>query len=595
MNIYKQRIESLRLEMKKHNIDIYLVLTSDPHLSEYLPDFWKTREWLSGFSGSQGTLIVTLNDAMLWADGRYWIQAQKELEGSDIQLQKQDTNNTYVKWLESNVLPRQTIATDFRVLPLFVLNDLRNRLDSKDSYIIHKDLISELWLDRATLPKAIVYEHEISPTSRAEKLKLVRDSMREYKANYHLIATLDDIAYICNLRGSDVPYNPVFLSFLLISLDSAILFVEISKISNELKKILEKDNIEIQPYNKIENILKTLKGKNILLDSIKMNANIANIISNDNTIIYGDNPSQLQKACKNNAEIAHIREAMVIDGIALCNFFAWLEDALHAKQTISELDIDSKLTYYRSQSPFYISDSFATIAGFNANGAQPHYRATSNGFSYIQGNGLLLIDSGAQYTKGTTDITRVVPIGDINKEQKRDYTLVLKANIALSSSIFPLDIPMPLLDSITRASLWKEQIDYMHGTGHGVGYFLNVHEGPQVISYFAQPLHKTKAKIGMVSSIEPGIYRANKWGIRLENLVVNQKVKNAKEKDFGEFLYFETLTLCPFEISCIDSELLNDDEKKWINNYHKKVFNELKDKLNGKAKEWLEKKTIPIA
>ncbi len=588
-----KHIESLRLAMKKHNIDIYLVITSDPHLSEYLPDYWKVRQWLSGFSGSQGTLIITQEYAFLWADGRYWIQAEVELKGSNIKLQKQDTNNTYIKWIESNILPNQTLATDFRVLPLFILNDLQNKLNNNNN-IIHKDLISELWLDRPSLPTSPIYEHIISPHSRKEKLDSIREKMKYYGVSHHLIATLDDIAWICNLRGSDVPYNPVFLSFLLISLDNVILFVEKSKISCELIHKLQIDNITIKQYDDIEYILDNLKDKQVLLDPTKMNANIANIVKKNNVIIENDNPTQLLKACKSKEEINHIREAMIHDGIALCNFFAWLEESLESKQIISELDIEEKLTYFRSKSPLYISNSFGTIAGFNANGAQPHYSATKNRFSYIKGDGLLLIDSGGQYTKGTTDITRVIPIGKPSKEQKRDYTLVLKAHIALSSSIFPLDIPMPLLDSITRASLWKEQIDYMHGTGHGVGYFLNVHEGPQIISYFTQPLAKTKAKVGMLSSIEPGIYRAGKWGVRLENLVVNQMVNDPKEKDFGEFLYFETLTLCPFEISCIDCSLLTNDEKEWLNTYHKKVFNELINELDGKAKKWLEKKIIFI-
>lgn len=287
---------------------------------------------------------------------------------------------------------------------------------------------------------------------------------------------------------------------------------------------------------------------------------------------------------------------MIEDGVALCKFFAWLEENIENNTPISELDIDTKITEFRSQSPYYISNSFATIAGFNANAALPHYKAEKESFSYIQKNGLLLIDSGGQYKNGTTDITRVVAIGELNKEQIHDYTLVLKAHIAISSTVFPKDIAMPLLDAITRAPLWQEQLDYAHGTGHGVGYFLNVHEGPQTLSYFSPVLEKTKAKEGMLTSIEPGIYRTGKWGIRLENLVVNTKIKNPKNKDFGEFLYFKPLTLCPFEISCIDKTLLSTKEKAWINAYHKEVYEKLSPKLhdNPKALKWLKERTEAI-
>ncbi|ANV97509.1 peptidase M24 [Helicobacter enhydrae] len=594
MNLYTQRLNALRVEMEKSNVDVYLVLTSDPHLSEYLPDFWKSRQWLSGFSGSQGSLVITKDYAALWADGRYWLQAEKELSGSGIELQKQNASNTYTQWLENNLLEGQTLATDFRVLPLFALENLREKLEHKHIKITHQDFITSLWNDRPILPKSLVYEHIQAPHSRAEKLSKVREKMREYGTDYHFITTLDDITWITNLRGSDVSYNPVFLAFLLISYDEVLLFADVSKFSEALIEKLQQENIKLLPYEAVEKTLESLKDKHILLDSNKMTAHLANIAEKHNVLVKEDNPSQLLKACKSKKEIEDIQEAMRHDGVALCNFFAWLEEALEAKELLSELDIDKKLTYFRAKSPLYISDSFATIAGFNANGAQPHYRATQEQFAYLQGQGLLLIDSGGQYTKGTTDITRVVPIGEPSKEQKRDYTLVLKAHIALASSAFPIDIPMPLLDSITRSALWKEQINYIHGTGHGVGYFLNVHEGPQVISYFAPPLPRTQAKIGMISSIEPGIYRAGKWGVRLENLVANQKVENPKEKDFGEFLYFETLTLCPFEISCIDTTLLSESEKTWLNQYHNKVLQELGDRVEGKAKAWLEKKAVSL-
>ncbi|MDE5602827.1 MAG: aminopeptidase P family protein [Helicobacter sp.] len=594
MNIYEARIKSLQKLMRDQSIDAYLILTSDPHLSEYIPDFWKSREWISGFSGSAGSIIVTQDYAGLWTDGRYWLQAQKELQDTSIQLQKQDSHNTAIKWLKANLKENSKLATDYRVLPLSMKKDLQSQLQDKKIKMLNKNILASLWEKRPPLPLDSIYEHIQSPHSRIEKIQKLRKEIRNLKATYHLISALDDIAWICNLRGSDIPYNPVFLSYLIVSEKESILFVDKEKIPQVILDNLYKDGFIIKPYKQIESFLKSIKDQKVLIEPTRTTAYLADILKQHNEIIELINPSTMLKACKSEQELEQIEAAMIQDGIALCKFYAWLEDVLEEKQKISELDIDEKLREFRSESEYYISDSFATIAGFNANGAQPHYRATKEQFSLIEGDGLLLIDSGAQYTNGTTDITRVVPIGNITQDQRRDYTLVLKAHIALSLAVFPLGIAMPLLDSIARMALWREQIDYMHGTGHGVGYFLNVHEGPQVISYFAPPLEKTKAKVGMVSSIEPGIYRPNQWGVRLENLVVNKLVQQPKTKQFGEFLCFQTLTLCPFERSCIDTTLLNDEEKSWLNDYHKKVFEKLQSRLKGKAKEWLKERTIAI-
>ncbi|EPA1107784.1 aminopeptidase family protein P, partial [Campylobacter coli] len=401
---------------------------------------------------------------------------------------------------------------------------------------------------------------------------------------------------ITNLRGNDVCYNPIFLSHLLILEGKALLFIDREKIDFELEKKLNLDGICLKEYNKIQDELKKLQNTNLLIEPSKTTTLLIEILDKSVEILEEINPSTHLKAIKTDKEIAHIQNAMIEDGVALCNFFTWLEENIKNNTQISELDIDTKITEFRSQSPYYISNSFSTIAGFNANAALPHYKAEKESFSYIQKNGLLLIDSGGQYKNGTTDITRVVAIGELNEEQIHDYTLVLKAHIAIASTIFPKDIAMPLLDAITRAPLWQEQLDYTHGTGHGVGYFLNVHEGPQTLSYFSPVLEKTKAKEGMLTSIEPGIYRTGKWGIRLENLVVNAKIENPKNKDFGEFLYFKPLTLCPFEISCIDKTLLDAKEKAWINTYHKEVYEKLSPKLhdNLKALKWLKERTKAV-
>lgn len=593
MNIYKKRVERLRKLMAKQKLDAYLVLSADPHLSEYLPNFYQSRVFISGFKGSVGTLVFTQKEAFLWVDGRYWLQAEKELKGSGIVLQKQDTKNTFIKWLEKNLNEKQKLGVDFAVLPLSLQKTLQKTCKAA---LKHSDLITPLWQNRPALPKAKIYEHEAKFCShtRKQKLKLIREKMAELKANTHLISSLDDIAWITNLRGSDVNYNPVFLSHLLILEDKTLLFVDKDKINSSLEKKLNSDGIWLKKYDEIQNELKKLQNIILLIEPLKMTALLVNSLDKSVQILEEINPSTHLKATKNDKEIAHIENAMIEDGVALCKFFAWLEETIKKEKQVSELDIDTKVSEFRAQSPFYISNSFSTIAGFNANAAFPHYKATKESFAYLKKDGLLLIDSGGQYKNGTTDITRVVPIGKPNKEQIRDYTLVLKAHIAISSTIFPKDIAMPLLDCITRAPLWKEQLDYIHGTGHGVGYFLNVHEGPQVLSYFSTALEKTKAKEGMLTSIEPGIYKAGKWGIRLENLVVHTKIKSPKNTAYGEFLYFKPVTLCPFEPKCIDKKMLSPEEKTWLNSYHQKVYEKLAPKLENKALKWLKARTKPL-
>ncbi|RTJ11239.1 aminopeptidase P family protein [Campylobacter jejuni] len=595
MNIYAQRIEKIRSLMIKNNINIYLILNSDPHLNEYIPKFYQSREFLSGFTGSAGTLIITLKEAFLWTDGRYFIQAEKELKNSNIILQKQSINNTFMFFLNNNLNSKDILAIDFTTLPLNLKLELENNCKASLKDI---DLVSQIWDNRPKLPKNKIYEHELkfATRSRKEKLKLVRDEMQNLKIQYHLISSLDDIAWITNLRGSDIEFNPVFLSHLLITQKHALLFIDKDKIDSKMIKKLEQDQIYIKDYSTIKNELSVLKNTNLMLDNSKTTAFLVKELDSSVKIINHINPSVFLKSCKNIKEIKHIKNAMIQDGVALCRFFAWLEDALKKQNKISEIDIDTQLTYFRSQDPLYISNSFATIAGFNANSALPHYKATKENYSMIKGDGLLLIDSGAQYKNGTTDITRVIPIGKITKKQIHDYTLVLKAHIALSSTIFPENIAMPMLDSITRSILWKEQIDFAHGSGHGVGYFLNVHEGPQTISCYAKNDHKTNAKLGMLTSIEPGIYRPQKWGIRLENLVINAQINNPIETEFGNFLCFETVSLCPFELKCIDIKLLNQEEKKWLNTYHQKVFKKLSPKLKNDQKtlRWLKSKTKKI-
>ncbi|ELU9597483.1 aminopeptidase P family protein [Campylobacter upsaliensis] len=593
MNIFAKRVGKLREAMQEKGLDAYLVVSADPHLSEYLSDYYKVKDYLSGFQGSVGTLVFTQKEAYLWVDGRYWLQAQKQLEGSGVVLQKQDKENTFQNWLKKNLKQGQILGSDFAVLNLALKKELEGFCTLK-----HCDLIALMWSDRPSLPKAQIYAHEKAycALSAKEKIALVRQKMCELGAENHLISSLDDIAYLTNLRGADVEYNPVFLSHLLIKQNETLLFVDEGKISGALKEELESEGILIYAYESVIEELKRLENTTLLIESAKMTALLVEALNSSVKLVEEINPSTHLKAVKGAREISHIEDAMIEDGVALCRFFAWLEEALEQKQKINEVDIDTHITEFRAKSPFYISNSFATIAAFKGNGAFPHYKAEKQNCLDIEGDGFLLIDSGGQYKNGTTDITRVVPVGVLCEEQIHDYTLVLKAHIAISRAIFPKNIAMPLLDAITRQPLWEEQLDYIHGTGHGVGYFLNVHEGPQVLSYFAPVLEKTRAKEGMLSSIEPGIYKAGKWGVRLENLVVNTKVENPKNSAYGEFLYFKPVTLCPFELSCIDVNLLDEKEKRWLNAYHQKVRDKLSPRLKDepKALKWLEARVRAI-
>ncbi|EKS7445428.1 aminopeptidase P family protein [Campylobacter upsaliensis] len=593
MNIFAKRVGKLREAMQEKGLDAYLVVSADPHLSEYLSDYYKVKDYLSGFQGSVGTLVFTQKEAYLWVDGRYWLQAQKQLEGSGVVLQKQDKENTFQNWLKKNLKQGQILGSDFAVLNLALKKELEDFCTLK-----HCDLIALMWSDRPSLPKAQIYAHEKAycALSAKEKIALVRQKMCELGAENHLISNLDDIAYLTNLRGADVEYNPVFLSHLLIKQNETLLFVDEGKISSALKEELKSEGVLICAYESVIKELKSLENTTLLIEPAKMTALLVEALNSSVKLIEEINPSTHLKAVKGAREISHIEDAMIEDGVALCRFFAWLEEALEQKQKINEVDIDTRITEFRAKSPFYISNSFATIAAFKGNGAFPHYKAEKQNCLDIEGDGFLLIDSGGQYKNGTTDITRVVPVGVLCEEQIHDYTLVLKAHIAISRAIFPKNIAMPLLDAITRQPLWEEQLDYIHGTGHGVGYFLNVHEGPQVLSYFAPVLEKTRAKEGMLSSIEPGIYKAGKWGVRLENLVVNTKVENPKNSAYGEFLYFKPVTLCPFELSCIDVNLLDEKEKRWLNAYHQKVRDKLSPRLKDepKALKWLEARVRAI-
>jgi Xaa-Pro aminopeptidase len=592
------KLENLRTIMKKYQQDAFIAMSADPHMSEYLPDYWKIREWLTGFTGSVGTIVVTQNFAGLWVDGRYWVQAEQQLENTGYVLQKQtpDPASTHLSWLSQHLTKDAKISVNGNTISTEQYNAL-SALAIEHNFCIQTDLdlIDEIWSERPTLPQQPIWQmaDDLNAQTRSEKITAVRQKLIQKKATGHFISTLDDIAWILNCRGRDVEYNPVFLAHLYIDPSRTVLFIDNAKLSTEIQQRFALDNIEILPYNASIAFLVELKQQRILIDPAKLSISHAQAIEKHSHLVQDINPSSLFKSCKHPSEIAHVRHAMLKDGIALSHFFHWLETACKNNESINELTIDEKITAYRAQQDGFIGLSFSTIAGFNANGALPHYRATEESFSDITGNGLLLIDSGAQYADGTTDITRVIPIGTTSIEQKRDYTLVLKCHISLAQTVFPEGIASPLLDSITRQTLWKYGLDYRHGTGHGVGYALNVHEGPQVISYYAPATSFTKMREGMISSNEPGLYHQGKYGIRIENLVVN-KIKHFEDTTYDQFLEFETLTLCPINLNCILLTLLNDDEKAWLNQYHQTVRERLAPHLEGDVLNWLNENTQAI-
>ena len=596
--IAQQRLNDLRTQMQQHDLDAFIAMSADPHMSEYLPEYWQVRLWLTGFTGSVGIVVVTQDFAGLWVDGRYWVQAEQQLENTGFVLQKQTTEpaSTHLAWIAQNLPLHATISVNGQTLSVQQFEAL-NQIAQQHQFTIqtHFDIINEIWTDRPALPQEVVWQmaNGLNAQTRLEKLSLIRSTLNTKNASAHFISALDDIAWILNCRGQDVEYNPVFLAHLFIDTSRTVLFIDDIKLSKELHQLLAQDQITVLPYTQTEFFLSQLSQQHVLIDPAKVSILHTQSIQKNNQLVQDINPSTLFKSRKHATEITHIRNAMTKDGVALSHFFYWLETALTQNQPINELTIDEKITAFRAEQVGFIGLSFSTIAGFNANGALPHYRATKDSYSQIQGDGLLLIDSGAQYHDGTTDITRVIPIGTPSTEQKRDYTLVLKCHIALAQTVFPEGIASPLLDAITRQTLWKYGLDYRHGTGHGVGFALNVHEGPQVISYYAPTLPQTKMREGMITSNEPGLYHEGKYGIRIENLVVNQ-AKKFTDSTYGEFLEFETLTLCPINQSCIALELMTESEITWLNEYHQTVRERLAPHLQGKVLNWLIENTQAI-
>ena len=551
-------LTALRQTLTRHALAALILPTADPHLSEYIPEHWQSRQYFSGFTGSAGVLVVQPDSAQLWTDSRYWTQAEAELAGSGIVLQKQENGRNHIAHLAQTLPEHAAVGITPDMLSVAELRRIQATFAPKNIALKHDlDYTAQAWGNaRPALPTAPVFAQkaEFVPQSAAEKLHRVRQSMRENGADWHFISALDDIAWLTNLRGSDIAYNPVFLSHLLISANgTATLFVSPGKIPPEIHAALTAAAIQIQPYEHAADALAQLSGC-LMYDPAKVAVSTVFRLPESVAKREQPNPSTQFKAEKSAAEVANIRQAMLQDGIALCGFFAELEHRLAQGEPITP----------------------------------------AIGSLKIAGNGLLLIDSGAQYHCGTTDITRTIPIGTPTAAQIRDFTLVLQAHIALARAVFPDGIPAPMIDAICRAPLWQAQRDYGHGTGHGVGYFLNVHEPPQRISYFAPNTPEYALRQGMLTSNEPALYRPNQWGIRIESLVVAQPVAQPQESQFGDYLCFETVTLCPIDTRLVDATLLRPDERDWLNAYHTSVREQLLPFVSGAAKDWLIERTAGI-
>ncbi|QEE25027.1 aminopeptidase P family protein [Rhodanobacter glycinis] len=593
------RLAALRQAMQQHGVAACIVPSADPHLSEYLPEHWQARAWLSGFTGSAGTLVVTARHAGLWTDSRYFSQAERQLDGTGFTLMKLRVPHTpeHLQWLAEQLHGGDTVAVAGDSVPLAAQRQMENLLGEAGARLrTDLDLPGEIWTDRPALPHAPITEHALAYacTSRADKFARLRSAMRKRKATHHLVSSVDDIAWLTNLRGSDVECNPVFLAHLLVSADAgATLFTGRTKLDDRTVAALAADGITVADYATVTDALASLPaGSALLLDPGRVVSAIAAAIPVTVQRIEAANPSTAFKAVKNADELDHIREVMRRDGAALAHAFHEIEHQLGEGKPLTELDVHRLVHAARAAQPDFVGESFATIAGYQANGAMPHYRATQESHSALKAEGLLLIDSGGQYLGGTTDITRVLALGPVTAEQKRDATLVLKGMIGLSRARFPKGASGPQLDALARAPLWADGMDYGHGTGHGVGYFLNVHEGPQSIRPPVTGGALVPLEPGMISSIEPGLYKPGRHGIRHENLAV---VVEAEQTEFGDYYAFETLTLCPFDRRALDISLLNPDERAWLDDYHAGVRAALSPLLDGADLAWLTRHCAPLA
>lgn len=592
MSKHLERLGKIREAMRQQGIDAYIIPSSDPHISEYLPDRYKCIAWVSGFTGSAGTLVITHDFAGLWTDARYFVQANEQLQGSGFELVKLRIQGAaeYAEWLAEKLSAGAKVAFDGNLASLLVAQTVKNTFEPLQIEVDgHTDLLSSIWDDRPALPqvKAFLLDEKTTGQSITSKLEAVRQIMAKSRVESHFISSLDDVAWLLNIRGQDVPCNPVVLSFVYVSQQEAILFISEGKLDEQDIAVLNGHGVQVKPYERAFDFVKHITSSSILIDPKRTCFAIYDSIPSSVKIVEKINPSTSLKAVKNEVELNHIRQTMIYDGIALTKFFKWLEETV-GKEELSEISIAEKLQAFRAEQPGFVDVSFSTIAGYLEHGALPHYHATEQSNYTLKPEGLLLVDSGGQYRTGTTDITRVVSLGNITQEEKDDYTIVLKGTIEGSQAIFPVGSKGYQIDAITRRPIWATLRNYGHGTGHGIGFFLNVHEGPHVFN----PTNVDIAiEEGMITSIEPGLYREGKHGIRIENLVLARKYYSSI---FGDFMHFETLTICYIDTALVNKELLDQTHIDWLNNYNQWVFDMLSPHLSQAEKEWLAQKTKAI-
>lgn len=588
----KERIHALRMTFRPNNIKAFIIPSTDPHLSEYVAPYWMSREWISGFTGSAGTAVILMDKAGLWTDSRYFLQAEKELEGSGITLYKEMLPETpsITKFLCQNLKPGESVSIDGKMFSVQQVEQMKEDLAPYQLQVnLFGDPLKNIWKDRPSMPDApaFIYDVKYAGKSCGEKVAAIRTELKKKGIFALFLSSLDEIAWTLNLRGSDVHCNPVIVSYLLVTQDEVVYFISPEKITQEVNKYLQEQQVSLRKYDEAESFLNSFTGENILIDPKKTNYAIYSAINPACKVVRGESPVTLLKAIRNEQEIAGIHHAMQRDGVALVKFLKWLKaSVLSGKET--ELSVDRKLHEFRAAQPLYMGESFDTIAGYKEHGAIVHYSATKESDVTLQSKGFLLLDSGAQYLDGTTDITRTIALGELTEEEKTDYTLILKGHIALAMAKFPAGTRGAQLDVLARMPIWSHGMNFLHGTGHGVGHFLSVHEGPQSIRMNENPI---VLQPGMVTSNEPGVYKAGSHGIRTENLTL---VCKDKEGMFGEYFKFETITLCPICKKGIIKEMLTAEEVKWFNDYHQTVYKKLSPSLNEEEKKWLLEATKAI-
>jgi len=586
----KEKVAALREEMQKNNVDAFIVYSADPHMSEYLPEEWQERAWLSGFLGSAGFVVVTKDKAGLWTDGRYFTQAPIELAGSGIDLFKDGMEGTphYIDWIISEIPANGKVAVNALATSHANWELLTQKLNAKNITLEDLPLLKEIWKDRGTPSKNPIYVHPVERAGKSlvDKIAAIRQKMEDIEATVHIISSLDDVAWTLNLRGSDVESNPVFLGYIVITKNDAKLFADLDKLEVEARRQLDEAWVKMMPYEEFYNCLKEFKNEKVLV-SPNSNQSIFEALKSENEFIKAPVPGNLMKAQKNETELEGFRKVMVRDGVAMVKFLYWLTHNA-GKEAMNEYSIGEKLRGFRAEGENFVGESFGSIVGYKDNGAIMHYSAKSEGSKDVTNDASILVDSGGQYLEGTTDITRTLALGAVSEEFKRNSTLVLQGLIRLSMVKFPKGTRGVQLDAIARLPLWMEGKDYNHGTGHGVGSFMNVHEGPQNIR---KDMNPQELLVGMVCSNEPGYYLEGQYGIRHENLIA---VKESETTIHGTFYEFETLTFCPFFKDTIVKKILSEEEINWLNVYHKTCEDKIAPYLEGEVKNWFLELVSPL-